>query len=44
MIEISRKKNLIIIPTYNEQGNIGSLIQKIHNIVPDSDIIVVDDN
>jgi len=37
-------KNIIVIPTYNECGNIASLIQKILKIVPDSDIIVIDDN
>lgn len=35
---------LIIIPTYNERENISALIQEILRIVPDADILVVDDN
>ncbi len=37
-------KKLIIIPTYNERGNIGALIKKIFHIVKDIDILVIDDN
>jgi dolichol-phosphate mannosyltransferase len=37
-------KKLIIIPTYNEVENIGYLIPKIKYILPDSHILVVDDN
>lgn len=36
--------SVIIIPTYNEIENIGHLITKIRYIMPDSHIIVVDDN
>src|SRR6267143_3663754 len=35
---------LIIIPTYNERENISALIQEILGIVPDADILVIDDN
>jgi len=36
-------KTLIIIPTLNEQGNIGRLLEKLSMIVPYVDILVVDD-
>jgi len=41
---ITNKKNLIVIPTYNEEGNISSLIDGIMDILPNTDIIVIDDN
>ncbi len=41
---IKNKKELIVIPTYNEEGNIGSLINEIIEILPNADIIVIDDN
>ncbi len=34
---------LICIPTYNEAGNILSLIERVHTAAPDSDVLVVDD-
>ncbi len=37
-------RNLVIIPTYNERGNIGSLIKEILEKVTGTDIVVVDDN
>jgi len=37
-------KNIIIIPTYNERGNISILLQKIFSFVPDTHVLVVDDN
>jgi dolichol-phosphate mannosyltransferase len=37
-------KILIIIPTYNEKENIGTLVQDIYNINPAIDILIVDDN
>ena len=37
-------KTLIIIPTYNELENIRPLIQEIFSFVPDTDILIVDDN
>lgn len=37
-------KNLIIIPTYNEMGNIEHLLESIFKIVPDISILIVDDN
>jgi dolichol-phosphate mannosyltransferase len=40
----NKNKNLIIIPTYNEKGNITPLVKKILGIVTDSDIVVVDDD
>lgn len=37
-------KSIIVIPTYNERDNILRLIDKIHSIVEDIHILVVDDN
>jgi dolichol-phosphate mannosyltransferase len=34
---------LICIPTYNEAGNILSLIERIHEAEPDADVLVIDD-
>ena len=35
---------LISLATYNERDNLGSLIQAIHEQVPDADVLVIDDN
>ena len=37
-------KSLVIIPTYNEAGNIENLVRSIHQKKIDTDILVVDDN
>lgn len=37
-------KAIIIIPTYNEQENIGILLQRIFTLYPDIRVMVVDDN
>jgi dolichol-phosphate mannosyltransferase len=37
-------KTLIIIPTYNEAGNLCPLLKEIFVRVPESDILIVDDN
>lgn len=37
-------KNLVIIPTYNEKGNIDRLIKEIFNLQIAFDILIVDDN
>ncbi len=37
-------KTLIIIPTYNERENIKHLIEEIFKLLPDLNILVVDDN
>ena len=37
-------KNVIILPTYNERGNIANLVPMIFSVVPDIYILVVDDN
>lgn len=37
-------KSLIIIPTYNEIENIEPLILKIHSVLPEVSILVIDDN
>ena len=38
------ESTLIIIPTYNERENISALIEQVLGIVPDADVLVVDDN
>ena len=37
-------KTFIVIPTYNEAGNLGRLIKQIFTILPETNILVVDDN
>ncbi|MDD5430720.1 MAG: polyprenol monophosphomannose synthase [Candidatus Pacebacteria bacterium] len=37
-------KNLVIIPTYNEKENIGALVEKIFELVPETGVMIVDDN
>ena len=37
-------KTLIIIPTYNEVGNLRPLLQEIFVQVPEGDVLIVDDN
>ncbi len=37
-------RTLIIIPTYNERENVGTLIPQVLSVVPDSDVLLVDDN
>lgn len=36
-------KNLVIIPTYNEEENIGSLVEKLVSLPEGYDVVVVDD-
>ena len=38
------ESTLVIIPTYNEAGNILRIIARIHEVAPDFSILVVDDN
>lgn len=37
------ERTLIIIPTYNERENVPTLVQKILSVVPDADVLLVDD-
>jgi len=37
-------KSIVVIPTYNEADNIEALIGTLHTVVPDTHILVVDDN
>src|SRR3989344_469182 len=37
-------KRIVIIPTFNEVSNIKDLMEKIHAVVSDAYIVVVDDN
>ena len=38
------ERMIVVIPTYNESENVSLLIPQIHEVVPDTDILVVDDN
>jgi len=35
---------LIVIPTFNERDNLGSLIPLVHKVLPEASVLVVDDN
>jgi len=35
---------LVVIPTYDERENIGSIVSRLHAAVPAADVLVVDDN
>ncbi len=37
-------KITIILPTYNEKNNIGSMVAELNSIMPEADILIVDDN
>ncbi|MFF3324090.1 polyprenol monophosphomannose synthase [Streptomyces sp. NPDC002889] len=37
-------KALVIIPTYNEAGNVRSIVSRVRAAVPDADVLVADDN
>jgi dolichol-phosphate mannosyltransferase len=41
---MTKERTLIIIPTYNERENVATLIPRILSVVPESDILLVDDN
>lgn len=43
MIQLEANKAIIVIPAYNEEGNIGPLIHKIRGKLPDIDILIIDD-
>ena len=38
------KQNLIILPTYNERRNLESIVKAIWNVLPETHILIVDDN
>lgn len=35
---------LVIVPTYNEAGNVGKTVERVRTAVPPADVLVVDDN
>jgi dolichol-phosphate mannosyltransferase len=35
--------SLVVLPTYNERGNLGPIVQAIHKALPDAEVLVVDD-
>ena len=35
---------LVVIPTYNERENLGPIVARVHESVPDAHVLVVDDN
>lgn len=38
------QRAIVVIPTYNERGNIARLIEAVHRVMPAIDVLVVDDN
>ncbi|MGH9194141.1 MAG: polyprenol monophosphomannose synthase [Acidimicrobiia bacterium] len=38
-----RLPNLVVVPTFNEAGNIGKIVQAVLSACPDCDLLVVDD-
>lgn len=40
---MSNSKSLIIIPTYNERGNISRMLQELKDKTPDTHILIIDD-
>jgi dolichol-phosphate mannosyltransferase len=37
-------KIIVMVPTYNERANVGTLIQRIHQSVPQAQVLIVDDS
>jgi dolichol-phosphate mannosyltransferase len=37
-------RTLIVVPTYNERENVGALVPQLLQVVPDADVMLVDDN
>ncbi len=37
-------KTLVIVPTYNESGNIGELVQQVFVFLPKTEVLIIDDN
>lgn len=37
-------KNIIVIPTYNEKGNVSILIKRIFDLLPNISVMIIDDN
>ena len=37
------KKISVVIPAYNEEGSIGEIVKRVRSLIPESEIIVVDD-
>jgi dolichol-phosphate mannosyltransferase len=35
---------LVTLATYNEAGNLAALVAEVHQVVPDADVLVIDDN
>jgi membrane protein DedA with SNARE-associated domain/membrane-associated phospholipid phosphatase len=38
------RRTVVVIPTYNEAGNVGHVLERVRAVAPDVDILVVDDN
>jgi hypothetical protein len=39
----SKKKILILIPAYNEEGSVGKVVEEVHTHFPQADVLVVND-
>lgn len=35
---------LVVVPTFNERENLGTIVRRLHTALPDSHVLVVDDN
>jgi glycosyltransferase involved in cell wall biosynthesis len=42
-IIVERAKTLVIIPAYNEEKNIGSVVQRVKEYLPEAEVLTVDD-
>lgn len=41
---VSRVRTIIVVPTYEEAGNVEELLRRLRVAAPDADVLVVDDN
>ena len=37
-------KTIVLIPTFNEKENIGTLVREIFDLYPDTSILIIDDS
>jgi len=40
---MSRSRKIVIVPAYNEEGSVGSVVAEIRQQAPDFDVVVIDD-
>ena len=44
MKHMDGRRAVICLPTYDERENLAPILEAIHAVVPDVDVLVVDDN